>query len=140
MTKKFLALTLVLVLAAGFAAISAPLHVDLDTALVTGIALDGASISTTFRIGAKGESYTLGLAATYNPESEMAFKGVKGIGPTFSLKGWGIRFQLDGYVWPNKYARATLKYKVSEMVNVGVMAQSDLHYNYDFGTVIGIEY
>ena len=115
-------------------------HVELDTALVTDMTLRDASFSNTFRIGAKGESYTLDVAMAYNGEDPNSFRGIKGVGPSFSLKGWGVRFQLDGFVYPNEYARASLKYKVSDMVNTGIFAQSNLRYNYDFGLLVGIEY
>jgi len=139
--KKILPIfILIVLLVTPLAFAGSAFHVELDTALVTNMRLSGASFSNTFRIGAKGESYTLDLAMAYSPEDPNSFRGIKGIGPSFSLKGWGIQFQIDGYVWPNEYARAGLKYKVSDLTMVGVFAQSDLSYSYDFGILVGIEY
>lgn len=115
-------------------------HAELETALVTGMSLSDATVDTTVRLGAKGESYSLDLAAVYNPEAMGAAYGVKGVGPSFSLSGWGFTTQLDAFVWPTKFARLTMKYKVSEMVNVGAFVASDMGYEPVFGTTIGIEY
>lgn len=139
MIKKLLTLTLILVTVAGFVAFSSPFHAELDTALVTDIGLRSASFSNTFRIGAKGNNYSLDVAMAYNPESNYSRRVIKGIGPSFSLDAFDITFQLDSFVWPNEYAKATLKYKISDLVNVGTFAQSDLSYNYHFGILLGIE-
>lgn len=138
MTKNLLALTLVLVLASGFAAFSSPFHAELDTALVTGMRMQEASFSNTFRIGAEGKNYSLDLSMAYNPKDKKSYRGIKGIGPSFSLDLYDVTFQLDGYIWPNEYAKASLKYKISKLVNVGAFAQSNLVYNYDFGILLGI--
>lgn len=137
MTKKFVIITFVLILAVGVAAYASPFHAENEFATVTDLSLQ-PSLQNTLRLGVQGKYYSLDVAMLFADGS------IQGAGPSFSLDYAGFTLQLDGYLWTEmgtsqKFAQVSMKYEIMKNVNFGGLVKSNRYLDYEFGLFWGIE-